>query len=211
MLEPSGLYYPNRLARAFFLAMEEIMGQHGLQATLDLAGLTEYEHLPPDNMARQFDFAWLAALSEALEERYGPRGGRGMALKIGRASFSRGFKRFGVLAGVRDPAFKALPLADRLDLGLRALASIFTNFSDQQTTLANADDNAYQFNVDISPMAWGRTADKPVCHALVGIIQECLRYTSNGYEYHVHETTCSAMGSEMCVFNIHKQPIGLLD
>ena len=208
MLEPSGLYYPNRIARAFFLAMQDIMGQNGLNATLGLAGLPSGE-MPPDNLARQFDFATMSALNQALEEMYGPRGGRGIALKIGRASFSRGIKRFGALAGIGDPAFQVLPLNDRIDLGLRALASIFTNFSDQKTDLLDEDDT-YSLHVEVSPMAWGRLDDRPVCHALVGVVQECLRWASNGYEFHVRETSCTAMGSDECVFKITKRPIGQL-
>jgi predicted hydrocarbon binding protein len=57
-------------------------------------------------------------------------------------------------------------------------------------------------------MAWARSSDRPVCHALGGIIQEALRWASNGYEFHVQETTCRASGSEHCVFKINKKPIG---
>jgi predicted hydrocarbon binding protein len=57
-------------------------------------------------------------------------------------------------------------------------------------------------------MAWKRSADKPVCHAQVGILQECLRWVSNGYEYYVVETACRATGSDSCVFSLNKTPIG---
>jgi hypothetical protein len=84
VLEPSGLYYPNRFARLFFLAMEDVMGKHGLNSVLSIANLDAYiDQPPPDNMARQFDFAYMAALSEALENMYGTRGGRGIALRFG--------------------------------------------------------------------------------------------------------------------------------
>ena len=198
MLEPSGLYYPNRIARAYLRAMGEVMGKNGLNAILSLAGLEQYiDNPPPDTLTKQFDFAYLAALSQALEDMYGARGGRGMALRIGRACFSLGIKSFGALAGVTDPAFAVLPLPSRSYLGLRAMASTVTT-----------EDDAYEVHVDVSPFSWSRTAEKPVCHALVGITQETLRFASNGYEYHVQEIACRAIGNDECVFRVNKLPIG---
>lgn len=208
MLEPSGLYYPNRIARSFFLAMDDVMGQHGLSALLGLAELDQYiHHPPPDNLERQFDFVAIAAINQALEDMYGERGGRGMALRIGRASFSRGLKRFGAMRGISDPAFRALPLPQRTWLGLRALAHIFTRFSDQATGVADQG-RSFQVEMEISPMAWGRRADKPVCHMMVGIIQESLRWASNGHEFYVQQTACTAAGHENCVFRVNKTAIG---
>lgn len=208
MLETSGLYYPNRIALALFSATEEVMGKIGLNTLLGLADLQIYiDHPPPDNIARQFDFAALAAISQALEAMYGPRGGRGMALRIGRASFARGIKTFGALGGISDAAFQQLPLEHRIQLGLQALAAVFTNFSDQRTRVEIGVEH-YAFVVEISPFAWGRTMDKPVCHALVGIIQESLRWSTNGYEFVVQETECRAVGGENCVFRVNKKPVG---
>lgn len=184
------------------------MGKNGLNALLSLAGLETYiEHPPPDNLTKQFDFAHLAALSQALEDVYGARGGRGMALRIGRACFVHGMKSFGALAGISDPAFRVLPLNSRVYLGLEALASVFTNFTDQKTHVSDAQ-NAYELSMELSPMAWGRTSDRPVCHAIAGMTQEMLRWASNGHEFHVQETSCHATGSEACVFKINKKPIG---
>lgn len=208
MAETSGLYYPNRIARYFFEAMEDVMGQSGLNMVLSLAKQDIYiDHYPPDNLAAQFDFASMAAIQIALEEIYGVRGGRGMALRIGRACFSQGMRSFGALTGINDPAFRSLPRDERGELGLAALADIFTKFSDQRSSL-QVDETVYRFTVDNSPMAWGRMGDKPVCHALVGILQECLRWSSNGHEYIVHETACRACGGEACVFTINKTPLG---
>lgn len=208
MSEQSGLFYPNRLARFFFLAMEEVIGTHGLSAIVTIARLNQYaEAFPPDTLAREFDFASLAALSQALEDMYGVRGGRGMAERIGRAWLANGMKQFGALAGIDDPAFRALPLPDRCKLGLQALADVFTIFTDQRCHLEE-DDHAYRFVVASSPMAWGRKADKPVCHALVGLVAELMRWASNGYDYAVQEVACTVTDAPACVFTISKKPMG---
>lgn len=184
------------------------MGQHGLATLLGLAALEEYiDQPPPDNLDREFDFAQLAALNAALEEMYGVRGGRGMALLIGRASFAQGIRHFGVMKGMADPAFRALPLHVRSEYGLQALATVFNRFTDQRSSVEISDE-AYLFRVENSPMAWGRQAQKPVCHALVGIVQECLRWASNGYIFHVRETHCRAVGGEACTFRVNRTAIG---
>jgi predicted hydrocarbon binding protein len=51
-------------------------------------------------------------------------------------------------------------------------------------------------------------ADQPVSHAVAGIIQEVLHWATNGYEFHVQQIACRAMGAEQSVFRINKNPIG---
>lgn len=208
MVEHAGLYYPNRIARAFFAAMDDVMGQYGLSQLLETADLQSYlAHPPPDNLERQFDFAEIAALNRALETVYGLRGGQGMALRIGLASFARGLKTFGIMRAVDDPAFRALPLDRRIEYGLKALATLLTNFSDQ-ASFVQVEEDVLLFISEVSPYSWGRQADKPVCHMMVGILQECLRWVSNGREYYVREIECSATGDQRCVFRISRVAIG---
>jgi len=44
-----------------------------------------------------------------------------------------------------------------------------------------------------------RQADHPICHVLVGSIQEAVKWAS-GQDYEVRETECRAMGAEACRF-----------
>lgn len=208
MLEPSGLYYPYRLTRYFLLGMQDVLGAEGLDTILGLAGLATYlNDLPPDTLERKFDFAYLAALSGALEEWYGARGGRGLALRTGRSWFTQGFQSFGAFAGMAHPAFQALPQPSRAQMGLKTLTTVFNQYTDQTTKL-KVHETTYTVTVEVSPMAWGRQADKPVCHALVGLLQECMHYASGGFEYHVHESECRAAGHDDCLFVINQKPIG---
>lgn len=206
--EKSGLYYPNKIARIYIMAMEDVMGKNGLNAILNLAGLQQYiDNYPADNLERQFDFSDFTSLNAALEDMYGPRGGRGLALRAGRACFSQGLKNFGALAGVGDLAFKVLPLGAKLKMGLPAMATIFTNFSDQLSEVQEHDDH-YTYTIRKCPVCWGRKADKAICHAAVGLLQEGLRWVSGGHEFRVVESECHAKGDENCVFVIYKEPIG---
>ncbi|RMF38431.1 MAG: 4-vinyl reductase [Chloroflexi bacterium] len=188
--------------------MEEIMGRNGLNAILNMAGLSEYiDNFPPDNLEKEFDFADYAALNQALEDMYGPRGGRGLALRAGRASFARGLQGFGALAGVGDLALKMVPLHMKLKMGLPAMARVFTQVSDQISRVEERDGN-FVYIIERCPVCWGRKAEKPICHAAVGLLQEGLRWASGGKEFRVEEIACIAVGDKNCEFLIYKDPIG---
>jgi hypothetical protein len=192
---PDSHYYPNRFVCYLFQAMVEVMGQHGLDETLALANIRQ---APPDTLDRDFAFEQIAALNAALDNMYGQRGGRGMALRAGRAWFAQGMKSFGALSGIGDPAFRRLPLDDRIRLALQAQAEVFTRFSDQYSRVESAP-GSYRFIVEPSPFAWGLRTEKPICHPLVGLLQECTRLASNGRDYTVRETHCVASGDNACV------------
>lgn len=192
-------WYPNRFAHTLFLAMQEVMGQHGLEEALSLANIPQ---TPPDDLERVFPFEQIAALNAALDEMYGGRGGRGMALRAGRAWFAQGMKGFGALTGIGDPAFRRLSLNDRVCLALQAQAEVFTRFSDQASHL-DITPNGYRFVIDASPFAWGIDSEKPMCHPLVGLLQECSRWASNGRDYTVRETHCLAAGDSHCIIVIN--------
>ncbi|MBE2199311.1 MAG: 4-vinyl reductase [Anaerolinea sp.] len=195
------------MARILLVSMEEVMGRNGLNALLNLTEMRQFiQEPPPDNLERQFDFAYIANLTQGLDEIYGPRGGRGLALRGGRAIFSRGLKQFGALAGVGDLAFKVLPLQTKLKIGVPAVARIFTQFSDQSSRVEEYDDH-FLYYIDRCSMCWGREASRPICFIAVGILQESLRWVSGGLEFRIEEVECIAMGAKSCVFRIDKDPI----
>ncbi|MGQ0602772.1 MAG: V4R domain-containing protein [Anaerolineales bacterium] len=203
----SGFYYPNRIARIYLQAMEEVMGKNGLNAILNLANLKHLiDNYPPENLEREFDFADYSALNGALEEMYGARGGRGLAQRAGRASFSQGLRNFGALAGAGDLAFKVLPLVAKLKLGIPAMAKVFSTVSDQKSTVTETD-TEYIYSMKPCPVCYGRKSDKPMCYAGLGLLQEGLKWVSGGHEFKVHERECIACGDNACVLVVPKQPV----
>ncbi len=204
----SGFYYPNRFALITLEALEEVMGRNGLNAILNMAHMPHLiDHYPPANLERQFDFSDYSMLNIALETMYGPRGGRGLALRAGRATFSDALSNFGAMAGVGDLAFKVLPLNQKLKLGLPAMAKIFSTVSDQHSTVEDHG-SEYHYIIHRCPVCWGReNEDRPVCFISTGLIQEALKWVSGGNEFRVNESECIAMGDEVCRFVIQKEPI----
>lgn len=204
----SGYYYPNKAGKITLESLVNVMGKNGLNAILNLAHLTNLiDNYPPDNLAREFDFSDLSAVNQALEEMYGPRGGRGLALRAGRATFSDVLRNFGALAGVGDLAFRVLPLNTKLRIGIPAMARIFSQVSDQYSTAIETETD-FIYTIHRCPVCWGRThLDKPVCYIAVGLLQEGLKWLSGGNEFRVSETKCIAMGETVCEFYIQKTPI----
>jgi predicted hydrocarbon binding protein len=199
--------YANKIARISLQALEEVMGKNGLNAILNLAHLPHLiDNLPPDNLERQFNFADFSALNQALEEMYGPRGGRGLAQRAGRAAFADSLRNFGALAGVGDLAFKVLPLHTKMRIGIPAMAKIFSQISDQYSTVQEREED-FVYTIHRCPVCWGRKADRPVCFIAVGLLQEGLKWLSGGNEFRINESRCVAMGDPVCDFVIQKRPI----
>ncbi len=207
-IEPGGHYYPNMIVHYMLEAMEEIMGKNGLNAILNMAGLSHLiDNFPPIDLNKGFDFAEFSALCGALEDMYGRRGGRGLQLRAGRVGFAKGGRKMGAMVGVGDLAFKVLPMNAKLKIGLPAMAMVFTQFSDQKSTVEDHGDH-YIYTMAPSPVCWGRTADRPICFAAKGLLEEGLHWVSGGRKFRVDETECIAMGAERCLFAVYKEPIG---
>jgi hypothetical protein len=206
--QKSGYYYPNKFARLTIEAMEDVMGRNGLNAILTHAGLNDLvDKLPPDNLDKEFDFADYTALNVALEDMFGPRGGRGLALRAGRTIFAGGLRSFGALAGVGDLAFKVLPLNAKLRVGVPALANIFIQFSDQISNVYEEGGDRIIYTLERCPMCWNRKVDKPVCYMGQGLLQEGLRWLSGGREFKVDMSTCIGKGDDMGRYVIFKEPL----
>jgi predicted hydrocarbon binding protein len=208
VLEKSGLYYANKMGRIALRSLDEVMGKNGLLTILNIAGLSKYgDSYPPDNLQREVDFSEISAIGQALETMYGPRGGRGLALKEGRATFPDTLRQFGALVGVADLTSSVLPLQAKLRIGLTAFAQIFAQLSDQRTTVEERGSD-FIWTIYKCPYCWGRRAEQqPVCYTAIGFLEESLRWISGVREFRVQETACIAMGDQACVFLIHQEPM----
>lgn len=203
----SAYYYPQLMGRIMLQSMEEIIGRAGVQSILTLASQGEFiENYPPAESDRSFAFESVSALQTALEQAYGPRGGRGLALRIGRSCFNYGLREYGSRMGFTGMTFRLLPLPARLQTGAKAFAELFNSHTDQVVSLEEAETHLLWHN-ERCPLCWGRKADKPVCHLAVGLLQEALYWLSGGKIFEVEETRCIAYGDQTCTFRINRQPI----
>ena len=207
MTLPDTFFYPNQMGRIILLSMEEVMGKNGIHAVLKLASLFNLvDNYPPDNREREFSFSTISTLTDILEQVYGPRGGRGLSLRVGRACFNNGIRQYGTQMGLTEMAFRLLPLPAKVSGGAKAFAELFNMFTDQKVRLE--DENGKLFwHIECCPLCWERRSQEPVCHLAVGLLQEALYWLSGGKVFHVEEITCIATGDETCTILIDKSPI----
>jgi predicted hydrocarbon binding protein len=203
--EKSTFAYPNKFARIYLEALEEILGRGGLTTLLSLADLDLFGHFPPpDNMEKGFDFAYMTALQVGLRNMGGPQMGAGLANRSGRATFKYGYHTFGEQLELDE--LRALPLPEKLEIGLPMMAEFFTRFSDQVSNAYAYDEERLVYTLERCPMCWNHEADMPFCHAGQGLIQEALRWISDGQEFEVEMVQCIAVSDEMGKYVIYKTP-----
>ena len=202
-------YYSNRMGRMLLSAGDEILGHPGLITVLDLIpDASQYIGTPPpDNGKHEFPFEIISGLHDALLTTYGQQAGRGLLLRIGRASFQHGLRAYGPLFGLTDLAFRLLPLKTKLRVGANAFAEIFNRHSDQQVRIDETEDQILWI-IERCPVCWQLKSEQPCCDLAVGLLQEALYWVSGGKNFTVHETNCCATGDSQCVILIDKKPSG---
>jgi predicted hydrocarbon binding protein len=199
--------FPNKMGRIILRAMEEVMGRNGVNAILNLARLQHrIGNYPPDNFAKEFAFGEAGQLLQALDEMYGPRGGRGLARRAGQACFRLGIKDFGPMLGIADLTFRVLPLGIKLKVGFEVLAQTFNKFTDHLVRLGE-DEQYFHWIMERCGVCWGRKSDSPCCHLAVGILEEGLYWVGGGKSFYVEEVSCIAAGDRTCTIMIGKRPL----
>lgn len=200
-------YYPQKMGRIILQGMEEVIGKSGVDAVLRLAALEDLPRNPSrSGMERSFPFETVSLLQSTLEQAYGPRGGRGLALRAGRAGFKYGLKEYGSMLGITEMAFRLLPLSTKLNTGAKTFADLFNKHTDQQVRL-EVTEKQILWHIERCPLCWDRQAEEPVCHLAVGVLQEALYWLSGGKVFNVEETACIAKGDADCTIAIDKIPL----
>ena len=171
-------YYPNRVGRIIFQAMQEVIGHNELNAVLNLANLHHLiNNYPPNNPDLSLKFCELSSAQSVLEGLYGQQGGRGLAMRMGRVSFTYGLREFGPELGLTDIAFRMLPLDLKIQTAANKFVEIVNNLSDQRVCFEEKTDR-YLWHIERCPFCWQRTTGNPVCHLPVGSLQEALYWVS---------------------------------
>jgi predicted hydrocarbon binding protein len=200
-------FLPNTMGHIILSGMEEILGHDELNAVLNKARLDAWSEVhPPNDMSLEFPFTSLSRLMTALEELYGARGGRGLALRAGRASLKFGLRQFGEQLGLNDASFRLLPVSEKLSQGAELLAGLFNQFSDERVTVEISETHIL-WHIERCPVCWERKSQEPLCHLAVGLIQEALYWVSGGKNFIVEETACIARGDPACTIAINQQPL----
>lgn len=200
-------YFPNRLGRIILLAFEEVMGRNGLNATLNLASLSSLiDNYPTEDDHKTLPFETFSKLQIAMEQGFGPRGGRGLVLRAGRVFFSNGLRTYGPELGLNDTDFRLQPPELKLIAVLRTMSDFFNQHTDQKVSLKESELKV-MWKIEHCPWCGGRQTFEPVCQFSVGMLQEALYWVSGGKFYNVVEETCIAQGDSACLIVVDREPL----
>jgi predicted hydrocarbon binding protein len=200
-------YYPNRIGRVILQAMEQAWGPEQLAQVLQQAGLPDLiDHYPPNNLKLQFPFEAVSGLQAATEALFGEQDGRQALREVGRRMLGIGLAEFEPLLGITDLPTRHLPTGMKLRVGFDTFAMVFNRFTDQRVALSETSSD-YLWIIERCPVCWGRRTQSPCCHLAVGILEEGLRWVSNGRLFAVEEIECVAAGGATCTIRIGKVPL----
>jgi len=200
-------FYPERMGRIIMLAMEEVIGKEAVRSVLNLSSFASYaDEYPEARPEKTFPFKVVTQLQESLEQVYGPHGGRGIALRVGRACFQYGLREYGSMLGITGMAFRLLSLPTKIHTGARSFADLFNQHTDQRVRIEEKDDKLL-WHIECCPLCWERKTTEPVCHLAVGLLQEALYWLSGGKIFTVEEIACTARGDPACTIVIDPTPL----
>jgi predicted hydrocarbon binding protein len=200
-------HWPNKMGRMMMLALEDVLSRSGVNAVLSLASLGHrVNNYPPNNLDLGFGFRELSMIMQSLEDMYGPRGGRNLAVRAGRAGFKYALCDFGALLGLADLAFRLMPLDLKLWVALNAMADTFNDFSDQRVQLQKNEDH-FSYVIERCPVCWERSSPTPCCYAATGLLQETVSWVTKGRNFEIQEIACIAAGAPNCTFRIDRRPL----
>jgi len=197
---------PNASLRVLFLSMEDVMGQHGVNAVLNTAGLTRFvKNYPPNNLEPCVPFEDYASVVKAVEDFYGPRAAKASLIRVGRATFQYAMKEHPTTLGLAGLALKVLPLNLQMKT---VLSNIAAGMAKDLNEPAHVEEQAdcFLYVKEACGACQGRQAGKPVCFTTTGAILEGLKWAT-GKNFDVSEIICRATGGPTCTFRVAKKPL----
>ncbi|MEJ5240755.1 MAG: V4R domain-containing protein [Anaerolineales bacterium] len=189
----------NALARSFWMALEEILGQEQVRKVGE-SPLQLFDGHP-------FSLAQLAALQGALEGIYGIPAGRGVALRSGRAWVKYGLRFFYEELGWNRSEFRLLPRNLRIERGLESLASWMNGYFTERFDVRRIPEG-WIWRICGSPDNTEKVENVPGCYWMIGVLEEVLHRLGDGKIFLVREISCRACGAASCLFEIPARPLG---
>lgn len=188
----------NALVRQALISAQEVMGENGLHAVLRTSGLERFiDGFPPDDLEPSIQAVQYAKLNEAIEDYFG----RGMLLRMGRASFQYAVREQAALLGIAGVALKLVPEKQRIKFILNSMAGALKKSNPNVEAWVDEGGERIAYLESTCAICQGRRSDHPICHLYVGSIGEAVKWAT-GREFEIIETHCRARGDEHCRFEV---------
>lgn len=200
MTEPEPIKCSNQMVQVVLEGVREVIDQEEISAVLAAGGLPNLG----DQTHWTFD-AFKAVLS-SMEVRHGRLGLRGIAVRVGRASFAELVKVYGSDGGFEEPEYRLLPVRKRARVGLEKIAAIF-NCACHLRVAVDTEPDAWVWTIANCPSCGDPQVESAVSHFMLGLLQAYLSWISGGKMFQIEEKACMADGAPNCIIHIHRLPI----
>jgi len=192
--------FSNRILRRFVETVAVELGTDQFNVMLALsklpsewAGPETFLKMDPTESAKTY-----AALQAAMRTYYG-RGARGVLLRVGQRLWNFLLDDAALGGKAQAALIKRLPFTLRRKSILELLARLVGN---QPGDIMVHNQDLDLLLVDhASPAAENQHDSHPICFVTQGLIRESM-FWATGQGFDVEETSCKAMGKEVCEFKI---------
>lgn len=178
----------------------EVIDREEIFALIGMAGVPV-----PEQGVKWTEDQFLAFI-EAMEKRHGSLGARGIALRIGRASFQGFVRTFGTEDGFEEQEYRLLPVRKRARAGLEKIAAIF-QCACKMKIAVDTEPDAWIWTIAECSQCSKPLIESTVSHFMLGLLQQYLGWISGGKVFQVEETACQAGGAPNCVIRIARLPL----
>ena len=183
----------------FFLGLQEILSPEDFGKLVSSTSDT-------DLVYEGISAAQLKPVRQKMNEVYGEKGARGLAMCSGRAAFKHLLSQHGKALGFEANGFRFLPTRLKLKKGLELLAVwVKTSYGDEAKIISS--EKTWLFDVCHCHECSGFSGVDAMCDFTAGILQEFLAWAGGEKFYRVQETNCCARGDAACRFTIDKFPL----
>lgn len=200
MTDSNDLYCSDEMAKIVLEGAREVLDPQEITLLMQTAGLAVH-----DSGAKWTEDQFVNLIA-AVESRHGSLGARGIALRIGRASFAGFVRSFGSDEGFEDADYHLLPVRKRARAGLEKLAAIFNCACGLRIAVDTTPD-AWLWTIAECRQCANPQVESTLSHYMLGLLQAYLGWISGGRVFEVEETACQANGDPSCVIRVHRLPI----
>jgi len=195
---------PNYFLHFTLRGIHDIMGTNGLNAILNITGLSKFrDNFPPNNEEIESDAVDVGTLIKGAIDVIGLNGAKAILKKAGRSGYRMSLDEYPELMGALGAELKKLPSDRDRIASLMGAITYDSNriFGDGHQEMIPTEDG-FEIRIAECEWCWGISGmSQPVCFAELGLEEEAIVW-GTGKVYNVTEIACRAMGAERCVFRI---------
>lgn len=193
--------------REILLAIQDVVGKHGMEAILRQAKLPQYiNNYPPRDMERGgHELRYLTQINRALFDVFGALGARAIMSRVGRVRATSVIEEYALLASATKQAAKGVQRQMRVKSTLITAAEDYGENLGTSVKIVEEGDVFYWEDLRCGNcIDW--QSEEPVCFIAGGFIYGLVAWILEKEDFKVEEITCRAKGDSTCKHRVTLNP-----